>query len=115
VDDLEARAVEALDLFQVTREPARDGDVRVREAGDRAVAERKAAVLTELVEAVLRRHAHRHSRQRASQLPVHIGVHQVRVQDVRTRAREISGDAEKRDRVDVCSQRDGIQGNAAGA
>ena len=43
VDDLEARAVEALDLLEVAREPARDRDVHVREARDRAVAERKAA------------------------------------------------------------------------
>ena len=42
VDDLEARAVEALGLLEVPREPARDRDVDVREARDRPVAEREA-------------------------------------------------------------------------
>ena len=56
---------------------------------DRAVAERKARVLAELVEAVLRRHAQRHARQRSGELAVDVGVHEMRVEDPRPSAREI--------------------------
>ena len=84
VDDLEARLVEALGIREVAREAPRDRDVDVREAGDGAVAERERAALAELVEAVLRREAHRHARERAGHLAVRVGVDEVRVQDPRT-------------------------------
>src|SRR5205814_7858314 len=101
MDDLEAPAVEALDLLQVAREPARDCDVRVRQARDRAIAEREAAVLAELVEAVLRRHAYGDARQRPGQLAVDVRMDEMRVQDAWTRAREVAGDPEGRDRIHV--------------
>src|SRR5205814_4949686 len=89
VDDLEARAVEPLDLLEIAGEAPRDRDVGVGEARDRAVAEREAAVLAELVEAVLRRDADRHTRERTGQLAVDVGVDEVRVEDRRPGAREI--------------------------
>ncbi len=90
VDDLEVLLVEALRLLQVLREAARDGDVDVREAGDAAVGEREGAALAELVEAVLRRHAHRHARERAGDLPVRVGVDEVRVEDVGSLTAEVA-------------------------
>jgi hypothetical protein len=101
VDDLEARAVEPFDLLQIPRQPAGDRDMRVREGRDRPVAERKARVLAELVEAVFRRHAHRNSRQRAGELSVHVGVHEMRVQDPRPLAREVRAEPQEGNRIDV--------------
>ncbi len=115
VDDRELGLVEALDLGEVAREPARDRDVEVREAGDRPVREREAGVLAELVEAVLRAHAERHRGHRAGDLPVDVGVDEVRVQDQRPRAREVRGDARERERVDVGAQTDHVDGNASRA
>ena len=115
VHDLEARAVEALDLLEVACEPARDGDVRVRETGNRAIAECEAAVLPELVEAVLRRNADRDAGQRTGELAVNVGVHEVRVQDPGSRACEITRNAEEGDRVDVGGERDRVERDAAGA
>ena len=115
MDDLEAPAVEALDLLEITRKPAGNRDVRVREACDRAVAEREAAVLAELVEAVLRRDTHRNARQRAGELAVDVGMHEVRVQDPRARARQVAGDAKERDRIDVGRERDSVERDATRA
>src|SRR5207253_6581297 len=53
VDDLEALVVEPLDVLEIAREPARDGDVHVREARECAVGETEVRRLAELVEAVL--------------------------------------------------------------
>ena len=113
VDDLETRTVEALDLFQVLRQTTRDRDVRVREARDGTVAECEAAVLAELVEAVLRRHADRYAGQRPRQLAVHIGVHEVRVQDARLRARDVSRDTEECNGVDVRGEGNRVEWNPA--
>jgi hypothetical protein len=115
VHDLKAGTVEAFDLFEVARKPARDRDVRVGEARDRAVAEGEAAVLAELVEAVLRRDADRDSRQRPRQLPVDVGMDEVCVQDRRPHAPEVARDAEERDRIDVCGKRDRVERDSARA
>ncbi len=81
VDDLEALLVEALGVGEVPREPARDRDLNVGQARDGAVAEREAAALAELVEAVLGREPHRHRGERAGDLPVGVGVDEVGVED----------------------------------
>ena len=113
VHDLEARTVEALDLFEVAREAARDRDVRVGERRDRAVSEREARVLAELVEAVLRRHAQRHARQRSGELPVDVRVHEMRVEDLRPPACEIPGEPQERERVDVGREGNRVERDAA--
>ena len=79
VDDLEAPLREALCLGEVARQAAGDRDVDVREARDGAVGEGELASLAELVEAVLRREPEGYAGQRAGQLAVHVGVHEVRV------------------------------------
>ena len=93
VDDLERLVVEALDVLEVAREPARDRDVHVREARERAVGEPEVRRLAELVEAVLRREAQRHARDGAGEQPVRVGVHEMRVQDRRPHAHEVRGRA----------------------
>jgi hypothetical protein len=113
VDDLEARAVETLDLLEVAGETTRDGNVRVRKARNRAVAQGETAVLAELVEAVLRRDAHRDTGERPGQLPVDVGVHEMGVQDARTASCEVPGEPQERDRIHVRGKRDRIERNAA--
>ncbi len=113
VDDLEAGAVEALHFLEVASEPARDRDMCVSQARDRAVAERKPTVLAELVEAVLRRHANRHARQRAGELPVDIRVHEMRVQDPWAEASEVAGDADEGHRIHVGGERDRVERDPA--
>src|SRR6476620_11599628 len=87
--------------------------MRVREGRDRPVAERKARVLSELVEAVLRRHTHRNSRQRAGELSIYVGVHEMRVQDLRPLAREVRAEPQEGNRIDVRRKRDRVQWDAA--
>ena len=115
VDDLEAVVVEALDVLEVAREPARDRDVHVREACERAVGEAEVRRFAKLVEAVLRREAKRHARDRPGEQPVGVGVHEVRVQDRGARAHEVRGHPHERDRVEVGAERDRVERHAARA
>ena len=113
VDDLEALAVESLDVLEIAREPARDRDVHVRERRDGAVGETEVRRLAELVEAVLRREAHRHARRGSGEQPVRLGVHEMRVEDRRAHAHEVRDEPDERDRVDVGAQRNRVERNAA--
>ena len=115
VDDLEVLLLEALGLGEVLRETLRDRDVHMRERADGAVGEAEPAPLAELVEAVLRGEPQRHPRQRAGELPVDVGVHEVRVEDARARAREVGGDLAERDRIDVGAEADVVERDAARA
>ena len=115
VHDLEVLLLEPLGLREVLRETLRDRDVNVRERADRAIREAEPAALAELVEAVLRRQPQRHSRQRAGELPVDVGVHQVRVENLRARAPEVRGDLAERDRIDVGPEADAVERDAAAA
>ena len=80
----------------------------VREARDAAVAEREDATLTELVEAVLRRHPDGHAREHAGHLPVRVGVDEVRVQDAGPPPGQVCDELAEGDRVDVRGERDRI-------
>ena len=81
VHDRERGAVEALGRGEVVGEAGGDRDLRVREPRRGAVGARDEPVRAELVEAVLRRDAHRHARERAGGQPEHVGVDEVGVQD----------------------------------
>src|SRR5207248_3737013 len=94
VHDPEGLLGEALGVGEVARQPARDRDVHVREARDRAVTQREGAALAELVETVLRRDAHRYPSKGAGQLPIRIRVDEVRVQDARTDAGGVADEAQ---------------------
>ena len=113
MDDLEVLLLEALGLGEVLRETLRDRDVHVCERADRAVGEAEPAPLAELVEAVLRGEPQRNARHGAGELPVDVGVHEVRVQDLRTRAREVRGDLTERDGIDVGTQADVVERDTA--
>src|SRR6478672_6583465 len=82
------------------------------EGCDRAISERKAGVLAELVEAVLRRHTQGHRRQRSGELPVDVRVHEVRMKDLRPLACEIPGKPQESERVDVGRKGNRIEGDA---
>ena len=88
VDDLEVLLAEALRLGEVLREPLRDRDVHVRERADRAIGETEQAPFAELVEPVLRRQPNGMRASEPGELPVDVGVDEVRVQDPRSRFRQ---------------------------
>ena len=107
VHDLEALVVEALDVLEIAREPARDRDVDVREARERTVGEPEVRGLAELVEPVLRREAERDAGDRTREETVRVGVHEVRVQD--RRAARASGTRSSRTKANGSkSARSGI-------
>ena len=83
----------------------------VRECRDRTVSERKTGVLAKFVEAVLRRHAQGNARQRSGELPVDVGVHEMCVEDRRPSAREVSGETQERERIDIRGQGNGVERN----
>src|SRR5437667_5031787 len=86
VDDDEPLLVEALGLREVMREALRDRDVDVRKRAHGSVGKPEEAPLAELVEAVLRREAERNAGHRARELPVHVCVYEMGVQDPRLTA-----------------------------
>src|SRR6266550_9256446 len=83
------------------------------EGRNRTVPECKAGVLAERVEAVLRRHTQRYPRQRSGELAVDVCVHQMRVENRRSPARQIPGKAQERERVDISGQRNRVERYAA--
>ncbi len=95
---------EALSLREVVREALRDRDVDVRERSDRAIRDPEPPALPKLVETVLRREPERNARRRSRELPVDVGVNEVRVQDPRASPCEIRSDLAEGDRVDVGPQ-----------
>jgi hypothetical protein len=112
VDDLEVLHVEPLGLREVLREPLGDRNVDVCQRADGPICEAEPPSLAKLVETVLRREPERDARDGARELPVGVGVHEVRVEDAGTRAREVGGDLPERDRVDVRSQPDAVERDA---
>ena len=115
VDDLEVSLVEALGLREVLGETLRDRDVHVRERADRAIGEPEPAPFPKLVEPVLRREPERDACDGTGELPVDVRVHEVRVEDPRPDTREVRGHLPEGDGVDVRTQADVVERDAASA
>ena len=113
VHDLKALSVEALDVLEVAREPARDRDVHVGEAREGAVRDPEIRRLAELVESVLGREPQRDARSGAREQTVRVGVDEMRVEDLGPDAREVGGQAEERNRIDVGTERNRIERDAS--
>jgi len=88
VDNRELIRGESLRLGEVARKPVRNRDLRVRETSNGAVGCGDDRARPELVESVLRAYPHRDTREGGGREAEHVGVHEMRVQDVRPPERE---------------------------